>query len=76
MNDILCAPFTAKEVRKDIFDMHTSKASEPDGFTAFFYQKLWPMIGVVIAEVARSIVNSQCDLSALKSTFFYLNPKY
>ncbi|XP_073057409.1 uncharacterized protein [Primulina eburnea] len=45
MNDILIAPYTEKEIRKALFDMHPSKAPGPDGFTALSFQKNWDTVG-------------------------------
>lgn len=75
MNDVLCAPFSAQENRKAIFDMHPSKAPGPDGFTAFFFQKLWPVIGNDITNVALSILNDNGDISQCNSTLITLIPK-
>lgn len=36
MNESLCEPFTAEEIRRAVFDMHPSKAPGLDGFTAYF----------------------------------------
>lgn len=59
MNTVLCAPFSEDEIRKAVFDMHPSKAPGPDGFTALFYQKLWPIIGKDITKAALEILNDK-----------------
>lgn len=64
VDDLLCAPFNAREVHKAIFDMHPSKAPGPDGFTAFFYQKLWPEIGGDITAVALSILHHHGEIQS------------
>lgn len=75
MNDFLCVPFTAEEVHKALFDMHPSKAPGPDGFTAFFYQKLWPEIGEEITAAALSILNDHGEVSKWNYTLIILIPK-
>lgn len=59
MNELLCAPFKVEEIYRALFDMHPSKALGPDGFTGFFYQKIWPIIGADIISAALSILNEQ-----------------
>lgn len=54
LNDILCVPFSADEVKRAVFDMHPSKASEPNGFTALFYQKLWPVVVLILFQLLYS----------------------
>lgn len=44
-NQMLMAPFTAKEVQADVFPMHRDKAPGEDGFNPTFFQKFWPMVG-------------------------------
>lgn len=75
MNDVLCALFTADEVRKAVFDMHPSKAPGPDGFTALYYQIFWPIIGTDVTQAVLSILNDQGDISDWNSTIITLIPK-
>lgn len=75
MNDYLCVPFSSDEVRLGIFDMHLSKASGPDGFTALFYQKFWPVIGQDVTKEVLSILNDQGDISYWNSTIITQIPK-
>lgn len=75
MNDFLCAPFTIDEVHKAIFDMHLSKSPGPDGFTALFFKKLWPMIGKDVRDPVLSIMNDNAEISQWNSTLITLIPK-
>ncbi|XP_010682145.3 uncharacterized protein LOC104897032 [Beta vulgaris subsp. vulgaris] len=42
-NEQLCATVTMTEVKEAVFDLAPDKASGPDGFTPFFYQKYWSL---------------------------------
>lgn len=61
--------------KRSVFDMHPSKAPGPDGFTALFYQKLWPIGGDTIINAALSILNGQGDLTEWNNTTITLIPK-
>lgn len=37
MNSFLCAPFTAEEIKRTLFDMHPDKAPGLDGMPPLFY---------------------------------------
>lgn len=65
LNDILCLPLSADEVKGAVFD----------GFTALFYQKLWPVVGPDIISAALAILNDKKDLTEWNSTLITLIPK-
>ena len=39
MQDILSSDFSVEEIKAAVFQMEPTKASEPDGMNALFYQK-------------------------------------
>lgn len=45
MNSILCAPFSAIEVKRAFFDMYRVKSPGPDGMSVLFFQKYWNEVG-------------------------------
>lgn len=60
---MLCTKFTQEEIQTTMFDMHPSKAIGMDGYTAIFYQKLWPIIGKDITKAALTIFNDHGGLA-------------
>lgn len=44
MNLVLCAPFTAVEVKKALFYMHPDKSPGLDVMSTLFYQKFWHIL--------------------------------
>lgn len=55
--------------------MHPSKAPGLDGFNAYFYKKLWPIIGTDVTQAALRILNDQQDPSEWNTTLIILIPK-
>ena len=41
----LIEDITSEEVKKALFSIHPNKAPGPDGFNAFFFQRVWHIIG-------------------------------
>jgi hypothetical protein len=56
-NEFLSSPFIGKEVRDALFLMKPSKAPEPDGFTAGFYQKYWSLVDDDICRAILEFLN-------------------
>lgn len=55
--------------------MDPSKAPGPDGFTALFYKKLWPVIGSDISNAILSILNGHGNIRDWNTTLISLIPK-
>lgn len=75
MNEILKAPFTAKEVERALFMMGPNKAPGPDGFTAGFYQAHWDTIGVSVTNAVLDFLNGGQLPDGVNQTTIVLIPK-
>ncbi|XP_074288621.1 uncharacterized protein LOC141613777 [Silene latifolia] len=68
-------PFTAKEVRKAVFQMGPLKSPGPDGIPAIFYQKCWHLVKKDFTKAVLSTLNSGVVLRKANRTFITLVPK-
>ncbi|XP_075499320.1 uncharacterized protein LOC142537712 [Primulina tabacum] len=75
INSILCAPFSAAEVRKALFDMHPNKALGPDGMSVLFFQKFWDVIGEETTAAILKILNDGAAIEDWNATIVTLVPK-
>ncbi|XP_073272102.1 uncharacterized protein [Primulina huaijiensis] len=75
MNLLLCAPFTAREVKKALFDMHPDKSHGPDGMSALFYQKFWHIVGRDVTAAALAVLNEDAPLDNWNQTVVTFIPK-
>uniref|UniRef100_A0A2N9IBN2 Reverse transcriptase domain-containing protein n=1 Tax=Fagus sylvatica TaxID=28930 RepID=A0A2N9IBN2_FAGSY len=76
--DIKCRlkqPVSNKEIKDVIFGMGNDKAPGPDGFTALFFKKSWPIIHGSVTEAIRSFFISGKLLKEVNSTIISLIPK-
>jgi hypothetical protein len=71
----MCAPVTRSEIQRVIFSMNPSKAPRPDGFTARFFQKTWPMIGDDFCDAILEFFVTGKLLREVNSTNLTLIPK-
>ncbi|KAK6141928.1 hypothetical protein DH2020_024331 [Rehmannia glutinosa] len=67
MNDMLCRPFTTKEVKRALFDMNPDKAPGPDGMPTLFIEILVDCWETVMKEVLH-VLNNGGDLSKWNGT--------
>ncbi|XP_073014526.1 uncharacterized protein [Primulina eburnea] len=75
MNQVLCAPFTATDIRRALFDMHPDKAPGPDGLSALFYQKFWDVVGKDVTDAILRVLNEGASLETWNDTLVTLIPK-
>lgn len=75
MNSALCAPFSAEEVKKALFQLHPDKAPGPDGMTKLFFQKFWNITGQDITNAVLQVLNYGESLVDWNSTIVTLIPK-
>lgn len=72
---IIDAPFTEKDVKKALFQIHPSKAPGKDGFNANFFRKFWPEIGESVTREVLQVPNERGDLTSWNKTIIVLIPK-
>ena len=71
----LVRPYTAEEVRTTLFQMHPSKAPDPDGISPFFFQRFWHIVGHDIMEAILLCLHSGRYLHKMNYTHIVLIPK-
>ncbi|XP_074305947.1 uncharacterized protein LOC141641174 [Silene latifolia] len=73
--DFLTKTFTAKDVRRAVFQLGALKSPGPDGFSALFFQKCWHFVKHDVIAVVLNILNGGVVLKELNRTFITLVPK-
>jgi hypothetical protein len=59
MNDQLMKPFSAEEVKEDLFSIEDMKAPGADGLHAIFFKKCWEILGGILIEEVLNAVNNK-----------------
>ncbi|CAM8885121.1 unnamed protein product [Rhodiola kirilowii] len=75
MIDILNAPFSEIEVQEAIFQMYPTKAPGPDGFSAIFYKKSWPLLKEKVTQSVLRMLSIRKLEEGLNRTLITLIPK-
>ncbi|CAM8968303.1 unnamed protein product [Rhodiola kirilowii] len=75
MNAMLTAPFSEGEVRRALFQMHPTKASGLDGFSALFYQSNWDIVGRDLTREVLNFLNNDMLNKEWNETMIVLVPK-
>ncbi|XP_024190017.1 uncharacterized protein LOC112193983 [Rosa chinensis] len=73
MNSMLCAPYTATEIRVALFQMYPTKAPRSDGMPPLFFQRYWDTIGSDVVGVVQSFLHSGQLLSSINYTHVIAN---
>jgi len=75
MNQRLMQPFSEKEVREALMQMHPSKAPGPDGMPALFFQHFWHLVGKDVAQFMLNLLRGNADMDTINHTLIALIPK-
>ncbi|KAI5339194.1 hypothetical protein L3X38_018466 [Prunus dulcis] len=75
MNQALLVEFTAEEIKIALFQMHPSKAPGLDGFSPFFYQKYWQIVGEDVVAAVLHFFKMGKLLKKINFTHVALIPK-
>ena len=75
MLEVLSRPYNNEEVKAVLFQMGPTKASEPDGMNALFYQKFWHIIGNEVIDVVLDFLHTGHMVSDINYTHIVLIPK-
>lgn len=63
--------FSGEEVTKAFFQMHPSKAPDPDGMSVNFFQKFWHVVSSDSISSCVVVLNDGMSPDALKSYFHH-----
>lgn len=74
-NNLLLAPFTDKDFKEAVFQMHPDKSPGPDGFNPAFYQKFWTLVGDTVSHECKMWVSQVFFPPHLNDTNITLIPK-
>jgi hypothetical protein len=75
MNEKLCSPFTAEDVKKAVFSIRDYKAPSPDGLHGVFYKKFWGLFGEDITNEILQALNTGQIPEGWNDTTVVLIPK-
>ncbi|XP_062008585.1 uncharacterized protein LOC133725376 [Rosa rugosa] len=75
MNDDLCAPYSAEEIKAALFQMYPTKAPGPDGMPPLFFQQYWEVVGPDVVAAVQGFLHSGRLLGSLNYTHICLIPK-
>ncbi|KAL5550690.1 hypothetical protein UlMin_000866 [Ulmus minor] len=75
LNEQLEQVFEAEDVKTAVFQMAPTKIPGPDGMSAIFYQKFWPIVGEEVTAACLGFTNGGLSLGSINETIITLLPK-
>lgn len=69
------APITDQEVRNAIWSIEVNKSPGPDGYSAWFYKKAWPIVGEEVTVAVQEVFVNRKLLRQVNATALVLIPK-
>jgi hypothetical protein len=69
------AEFTEEEILQAIKGVYVEGALGPDGFSFFFYQKLWPIIKMDLMAIVKMFEKGEINIARLNYAIIILIPK-
>lgn len=75
MNASLLNAFSKEDIDRALMQMHPDKAPGSDGFSVFFFQKYWDLIGEKVSATCLNFLNDGHPLDLLNHTYVALIPK-
>ncbi|XP_062014459.1 uncharacterized protein LOC133730987 [Rosa rugosa] len=75
MNDDLCAPYSAGEIKTALFQMYPTKAPGPDGMPPLFFQEYWDTMGDDVVQAVQNFLHTGQLLREIIFTHICLIPK-
>lgn len=75
MNARLIEEVSAEEVHSALKQTHPSKAPGPDGFSPYFYQHFWPVVGNDVVDAIHCLLASDAAMQKINCTHVTLIPK-
>lgn len=73
--EMLMAPVSREEIKKEVFSLPANKAPGPDGYTGEFFRKAWPVIGNDFTDAVQEFFASGQILKQWNVTAIMLVPK-
>ena len=75
IRDLLSREYNPEEIKAALFQMGPTKAPGPDGMNAFFYQKLWHIVGDDVINAVLDFLNNGIMVPNFYYTHIVLIPK-
>uniref|UniRef100_A0A803PTY7 Reverse transcriptase domain-containing protein n=1 Tax=Cannabis sativa TaxID=3483 RepID=A0A803PTY7_CANSA len=72
---MLMEKFTKEEVKKALFGIPGNKAPGPDGYSSFFFQDNWDLVGEDLYQAVTSFLESGSILKEINTTILTMVPK-
>ena len=75
MLEVLSRPYSNEEVKAALFQMGSTKALEPDGMNALFYQKFWHIVDNEVTDAVLDFLHTGHTVPDINYTHIVLIPK-